>query len=76
MPWFLPFQGELKGSSRTIDSNREGLEGCFTGNVTINLAPCAGTLAAVMLPRCRSTILQQIAKPMPVPSYSLRLCNR
>ena len=28
------------------------------------------------VPRWRSTILRQVARPMPVPSYSLRLCSR
>src|SRR5208282_5740276 len=38
--------------------------------------PCPGCDSTEMLPPCRSTIFLQIAKPMPVPANSSRLCRR
>src|SRR3990172_8013227 len=49
---------------------------CLTGSWTTNTLPCPGLLLAMMLPPCRSTILWQTARPIPVPSYSLRPCRR
>jgi hypothetical protein len=46
------------------------------GNVMTNFAPMPRVLLAVILPLWRSTIFRQIARPMPVPSYSLRPCKR
>ena len=50
--------------------------GWATGKVMINVEPSSSLLVAVIVPRCRSTILRAMASPMPVPSYSLRPCSR
>ena len=44
--------------------------GCFTGRRTMNIEPFPGSLSALMVPPCRSTILRHMASPIPVPSYS------
>lgn len=43
---------------------------CRMGKLIINVAPFPGWLWAVIVPPCLSTILRQIARPIPVPSYS------
>src|SRR5262249_32816522 len=50
--------------------------GCATGNVAMNVEPWPVLLLAVMSPPWYNTILRVMASPMPVPSYSLRVCNR
>ena len=41
-----------------------------------NVDPCPGSDSTEMLPPWRSTIFLQMAKPMPVPANSSRLCSR
>ena len=48
----------------------------LAGKVTMNVDPLPGMLLAVILPPCRSTILRHMARPIPVPSYSLLPCRR
>ncbi len=44
--------------------------------VNENVDPAPGAEATVMSPPCRSTILLQMARPIPVPSYSPLACSR
>ena len=49
---------------------------CITGSRTSKTLPLPGVLWAVIVPPWRSTILRQMASPMPVPSYTSRGCSR
>src|ERR1700733_13373187 len=48
----------------------------LVGMVTVKVEPVPGVLCAVIVPPWCSAIRRQIARPMPVPSNSLRPCNR
>ena len=54
--------------SMSLRHDRQVAGDCLAGKVTTNVAPSPGRLAAVIAPPCRSTILRQMASPMPVPS--------
>jgi hypothetical protein len=43
---------------------------------TENVVPFPGWLCTAMVAPWRCAILRQIANPIPLPSYSLRPCNR
>src|SRR5712692_2588038 len=46
------------------------------GSVNLNVDPFPGSDSTQIRPPCCSTIFLQMAKPIPVPSYSSRLCKR
>lgn len=46
------------------------------GRVKKNVEPFPGSDSAQTRPPCLSTIFLQMARPMPVPTYSLFECNR
>ena len=48
----------------------------FLPGRTETSSPCPSSDSTQMLPPCRSTIFLQIARPMPVPANSSRLCSR
>ena len=48
----------------------------LTGTVKKNVDPLPGSDSTQMRPPWRSTIFLHTARPMPVPSYSSRLCRR
>src|SRR5208282_6903441 len=48
----------------------------FPAKAKLKVDPCPGWDSTEMVPPCRSTIFLQMAKPMPVPANSSRLCNR
>src|SRR5579862_8504395 len=48
----------------------------LVGIVTVKVDPVPGMLRAVMLPPWCSAMRRQIARPIPVPSYWFRPCNR
>src|SRR5436190_19118844 len=49
---------------------------CFTGNMTVKVAPSPNLLLALIVPPWRSVMRRQTARPTPVPAYSSRPCNR
>src|SRR5829696_1263379 len=48
----------------------------WIGRVNLKRAPAPGSDSTQISPPWRSTAFLQIARPMPVPSYSLRPCSR
>src|SRR5271170_6829743 len=67
-------QKNIYGHTTSSDRFRDFIS--LPGRAKRNVEPFPGCDSTEMLPPCRSTIFLQMAKPMPVPANSSRLCSR